>query len=70
MRYRELAKRLEKLGCVEDRPGKGSHYFWRNLATGKATSIPDWGKKDLKSGTVRGILRQLGISREEFGPIK
>ena len=26
--------------------------------------------KDLVSGTVRGIIRELGISREEFGPIK
>ncbi|MEW5717360.1 MAG: type II toxin-antitoxin system HicB family antitoxin [Chloroflexota bacterium] len=33
-------------------------------------SAPDWGSKDLAPGTVRAIIRQLGISREEFGPIK
>jgi hypothetical protein len=24
--------------------------------------IPDWGNKDLKQGTIRAILRQLGIA--------
>ena len=55
---------------MEERPGKGSHYFWRNPATSRAASVSNWGNKDLKPGTVRGILRQLGISREEFGSIK
>jgi predicted RNA binding protein YcfA (HicA-like mRNA interferase family) len=70
MRYRELAKRLQELGCEELRQAKGSHRFWRNPTTDQVTSIPDWGAKDLATGTVRSILRQLGISRQEFGPIK
>ena len=70
MRYRELTKRLRKMGCAPVRPGKGSHQLWYNPATDSETVIPDWGKKDLPPGTVRGILRQLGISRDEFGPIK
>jgi predicted RNA binding protein YcfA (HicA-like mRNA interferase family) len=37
MRYRELAKRLRKLGCQEVRAGKGSHVIWRNPATGMIT---------------------------------
>jgi predicted RNase H-like HicB family nuclease len=28
------------------------------------------GGKDLSPGTVRAIIRELGISREDFGPIK
>jgi hypothetical protein len=32
--------------------------------------FPTGAHKDLKAGTVRAIVRQLGISREEFGPIK
>ncbi|HMQ53599.1 MAG TPA: type II toxin-antitoxin system HicA family toxin [Anaerolineae bacterium] len=70
MKYRELAKRLKDLGCVEDRQGKGSHQLWYNPATNKITSIPAWSGKDLKAGTVSGILKQLGISRKDFGPIK
>ena len=70
MRYRELAKRLKKLGCIEDRQGKGSHQLWYNPASQKIAPIPDWGSKDLSPGTVRAIIRELGISREDFGPIK
>ncbi|MBN1992574.1 MAG: type II toxin-antitoxin system HicA family toxin [Anaerolineae bacterium] len=70
MRYRELSKRLEKLGCYQLRTAKGSHRYWYNPTTDKVVAVPDWGQKDLKPGTVRGILRNLGISRKDFGPIK
>lgn len=70
MRYRELAQRLKKLGCEELRQAKGSHRYWRNPKTGAVASIPDWGGKDLKPGTVRGIIKSLDISRQEFGPVK
>jgi predicted RNA binding protein YcfA (HicA-like mRNA interferase family) len=70
MRYRELVKRLTALGCVIERQGRGSHTLWYNPATNKRSPIPDWGKKDLKPGTVRGIIKRLGVSRKDFGPIK
>jgi predicted RNA binding protein YcfA (HicA-like mRNA interferase family) len=70
MRYRDIAQRLRELGCTELREGKGSHRVWHNPATGLITSIPDWGSKDLAPGTVRAVIRELGISRHEFGPIK
>jgi predicted RNA binding protein YcfA (HicA-like mRNA interferase family) len=31
--------------------------------------VPDWGNKDLKQGTIRGILKQLGIDVEDFEKI-
>lgn len=70
MRYHEVAKRLRDVGCQELRAGKGSHRIWYNPATGKMASVPDWGSKDLAPGTLRAILRELGIKRSEFGPIK
>jgi predicted RNA binding protein YcfA (HicA-like mRNA interferase family) len=70
MRYRELAKRLRQLGCEELRQGKGSHRVWHNPTTGKVAAVPDWGSRDLVPGTVRAIIRELGISRREFGSIK
>ena len=70
MNYQELARRLRELGCEERRQTKGSHRIWHNPATDQVASAPDWGAKDLAPGTVRSIIRQLGISREEFGPIK
>jgi predicted RNA binding protein YcfA (HicA-like mRNA interferase family) len=70
MKYQELAKRLRELGCEERRQAKGSHRIWYNPATNQVASAPDWGGKDLAPGTVRSIIRQLGISRDQFGPIK
>ncbi|MCP4361172.1 MAG: type II toxin-antitoxin system HicA family toxin, partial [Chloroflexi bacterium] len=48
---------------------KGSHRIWHNPATNQVASIPDWGSKDLAPGTVRAIIRELGISRKDFGPL-
>lgn len=67
MTYRQIAKKLKKLGCDEiRRRGGGSHRLWRNPATGHFTTVPDWGGKDLKTGTVRGVVRQLGLEWKEF----
>jgi predicted RNA binding protein YcfA (HicA-like mRNA interferase family) len=70
MKYREVAKRLHELGCVEISGGKGSHRKWHNPANGMVTTVPDWGAKDLAPGTVRAVIRELDISREDFGRIK
>jgi predicted RNA binding protein YcfA (HicA-like mRNA interferase family) len=65
--YREIARRLRILGCEElPRRGSGSHRKWHNPATGRIAPVPDWGSKDLKLGTVRGIVRQLGLTWVEF----
>ncbi len=67
MKYRETARRLQELGCQElPRRKRGSHRKWFNPATGKATVVPDWGAKDLKGGTLRAAVRQLGIEWETF----
>lgn len=66
MNYRELTRRLRGLGCELDRKAKGDHEIWINPSTHARTTIPNWGNKDLKPGTLHGILRDLGISKEEF----
>ncbi len=67
MKYREAAGRLKKLGCEElPRRGKGSHRVWRNPRTDRIAPLPDWGGKDLKLGTLRGVIRQLGLEWEIF----
>lgn len=67
MNYREVARKLSSLGCVEvPRKGGGSHRKWRNPTTNRSTVVPDWGGKDLKHGTVRGTVRQLGIVWTDF----
>ena len=67
MTYREVARKLTALGCTEmARKGGDSHRKWRNPATSHSTVVPDWGGRDLKTGTVRGALRQLGIAWSDF----
>ena len=67
MIYREAARKLRVLGGEEiPRRGNGSHRKWRNPANGQATVLPDWGGKDLKLGTVRGAVRQLGLTWQDL----
>ncbi len=66
MTYRELTRKLRALGCEFDRQSRGSHEIWRNPATGRRTTIPNWGGKDLRFGTFRAILRDLDIDKSTF----
>lgn len=67
MKYKEIARRLKTLGCEElPRRGKGSHRIWHNPANGRIASLTNWGAKDLKIGTLKAVIRQLGLDWEEF----
>ncbi len=66
MNYRDLTRRLRRLGCEFDRRAKGDHEIWINLSTHARTTIPNWGSSDLKVGTIGAILRDLGISKSDF----
>jgi predicted RNA binding protein YcfA (HicA-like mRNA interferase family) len=64
-RYRDIVKRLKELGMQFDRQARGSHEIWFNPATHRYTTIPNH-PGDLPEGTLRAILKQAGISTEEF----
>ena len=67
MRYRETARKLRALGCEElSRSGPGSHRKWHNLVAGRVASVPDWGPKDLKMGTLKAIVAQLALDWDDF----
>jgi mRNA interferase HicA len=67
MTYREVARKLRRLGCQEiPRRSGGSHRKWLKPATGQATVVPDWGATDLKLGTIRAVVRQLGLDWPAF----
>lgn len=67
MTYREVARKLMALGCTESvRKGGGSHRKWYNPTTNRSTIVPDWGGRDLKTGTLRAAVRQLGIDWSAF----
>ncbi|MGH9335663.1 MAG: type II toxin-antitoxin system HicA family toxin [Vicinamibacteria bacterium] len=62
-----MARRLTDLGCEElPRRAGGSHQKWPNPETDKGTVIPDWGARDLKLGTIRSAVRQLGLDWDRF----
>jgi predicted RNA binding protein YcfA (HicA-like mRNA interferase family) len=63
--YREAAAKLRRLSCEEVRQ-RGSHHRWVNPATGGRTTLPDWGSRDLKVGTLRAAVRELGLAWQVF----
>jgi predicted RNA binding protein YcfA (HicA-like mRNA interferase family) len=64
---KEIIKILCSIG-FEDAPkrGKGSHValIKKTIDTTKLVIIPD--RKTLPKGTIRAILEQAGVSRDEF----
>jgi len=67
MKYREVARKLADLRCEElPRRGGGSHRKWLNPHNQRVTVLPDWSGKDLKLGTVRDAVRQLGVEWQDF----
>lgn len=66
MTYRSLAKKLRNLECEFVRPAAGSHEIWWRPANKKFTTIPRHANRDIPTGTLRAILRDLGITRAEF----
>jgi hypothetical protein len=40
--------------------------FGTTPQTGKIAPLPDWGTKDLKLGTLRAVIRQLGLDWQDF----
>ncbi len=66
MTYRQLRRKLERLGCVFERQGSGSHDIQLNPANGRRTTIPRHGNRNLAIGTLDGISRDLIIARYAF----
>jgi len=60
----QVIKFLEKKGFILDR-SKGSHRIYFHPETRKRVIVP-FHRKDLPQGTLREILRQAGIEREEI----
>jgi predicted RNA binding protein YcfA (HicA-like mRNA interferase family) len=68
-RYRQIVKRLKSFGFAFDRQAAGSHEIWFNPETNRYTTIPNH-PGDIPEGTLRAILKQAGISTEDFLKVK
>ncbi len=64
-RYRDIVTRLKQLGFQFDRQAAGSHEIWFNASSGRYTTIPNH-PGDMPEGTLRAILKQAGVSPEQF----
>lgn len=65
IRAGEVARVAESIGFVFDRQ-RGSHAVYYRVSDRRRVVIPMHGKKDLKPGTLRGIIADMGLSVEEF----
>jgi predicted RNA binding protein YcfA (HicA-like mRNA interferase family) len=63
--YLELTRQLRRLGCELKRQSKGSHEVWHNPRQNRSTVIPRH-PGDLPVGTLRAILKGLGITQDEL----
>lgn len=61
----EVIRKLRRAGFVFDRQAKGSHEIWRHPKTRSRTTVPNH-PGDLPEGTVRAIVKQAGLSVDEF----
>jgi predicted RNA binding protein YcfA (HicA-like mRNA interferase family) len=63
--YRDVARKLRRMGHAFDRQARGSHEIWRHAGTGRKVTLPHH-SGDMAEGTLRAILREAGISVDEF----
>jgi len=62
--YREVIKKARKAGFVPRRRTGGTHEIWWNEEKRKTCVIPH--HKETVVPTLRKIIKQMGIDREEF----
>ena len=60
---RDMGKLLQSLGFVVNRQN-GSHKFFSH-SDGRCTVVP-FHNKDLRRGLIKGILKDVGLSDEEY----
>jgi predicted RNA binding protein YcfA (HicA-like mRNA interferase family) len=65
LRAREV-KRILKLAGFEFARQEGSHEQWFRAADGRLATVPNHAGETIRIGTLKSIMRQMGLSREEF----
>jgi predicted RNA binding protein YcfA (HicA-like mRNA interferase family) len=63
--YRAIVARLRAFGFEPSGKQRGSHEGWINRENRRVTLVPRHAG-DMPEGTLRAILRQAGISPDEF----
>jgi predicted RNA binding protein YcfA (HicA-like mRNA interferase family) len=66
LKYSELTRKLRRLGVEFYRQAKGSHEKWWWPERGLQTTIPNHPGKEIASGTLRKILKDLGLTEDNL----
>lgn len=61
----ELLSVLGKMGFVRHRQSRGSHIVMTHI-DGRRTVVVDHKGRDIPNGTLLAILRDIGLSKEDF----
>ena len=61
-----VIKILKKSGFEFDRQAKGSHEIWYNPTTGRRVTIPNHPGTEIPKGILKAIIKQSGLSTDEF----
>lgn len=64
VKAKEFINVIEKLGFYLDRQ-KGSHAIYKD-SNGQRVVVPIHSGKDLKPGTLLGMIQDVGINKETF----
>ncbi|MGH1397036.1 MAG: type II toxin-antitoxin system HicA family toxin [Trichormus sp.] len=64
VKAKDFVKVIEKLGFYLDRQ-KGSHAIYKNVQ-GNRVVVPIHSGKDIKQGTLIGMIQDIGIDKETF----
>ena len=64
LEYRKVIKKARKAGFVFRRATGGTHEIWWNESKKKTCVIPH--HKEIKSGTLKSIVKQMGFKEKEF----
>jgi predicted RNA binding protein YcfA (HicA-like mRNA interferase family) len=62
--YRKVIKKARKAGFILRRKTTGTHEIWWNEKTRRTCVIPH--HKEIKPGTLKSIVDQMGVTRGEF----
>ena len=65
MSCKDIMKALKKLGYYEVKNGRGDHRKFKN-ENGKTTVVPYRASRQLASGTINAICKQVGITKSDL----
>ena len=64
--YTKFIKKIKKAGFVFKRQAAGSHEIWFHPETQRFVTIPHHAGKTFKKGTLSGMIKDTGLTKEEF----